>query len=95
MTTHVFPNCLVPVSTLSSTGTRPQLSGGVLAPNAALMLMNLWFFVSEVDGEVSISRVEKDGRCVGGLLPGRVTRRCEPAVHVAPFCPRGASRRGR
>jgi hypothetical protein len=61
MTTHVLPNNLVPVSALSSTGTRPQLSGGVLAPNAALTLMNLWFFVSEVDGEVSISRVEKDG----------------------------------
>jgi hypothetical protein len=42
-------------------GTRPQLTGGVLAPNSALELMNLWFFVSEVDGEVSISRVEKDG----------------------------------
>jgi len=60
MTTHVLPS-IVPVSMFSSTSTRPPLAGGVLAPDAALTLMNFWFFVSEVDGEVSISRVEENG----------------------------------
>jgi len=33
----------------------------MLTPNAALEMMNYWFFVSEVDGEVRISRIEGNG----------------------------------
>ena len=40
---------------------QPQLTGGVLEPTRALEVMNALFFVSETDGEVSISRVENDG----------------------------------
>jgi Family of unknown function (DUF5906) len=61
MATPQQSNTLVPASNSDSAATRPQLTGGVLTPNAALELMNLRFFVSEVGGEVSISRVENDG----------------------------------
>jgi hypothetical protein len=40
---------------------RPQITGGLLAAADALELMNAWFFVSEINGEVSISRIEDDG----------------------------------
>jgi hypothetical protein len=35
--------------------------GGLLAAADAIDLMNAWFFVSEINGEVSISRIEDDG----------------------------------
>jgi hypothetical protein len=40
---------------------RPPITGGLLAAADALELMNAWFFVSEINGEVSISRIEDDG----------------------------------
>src|SRR5258708_9086534 len=40
---------------------RPPIAGGLLAAVDALDLMNAWFFVSEINGEVSISRIEDDG----------------------------------
>jgi hypothetical protein len=40
---------------------RLQLVGGVYSVDAALNLMNSWFFVSERDGEVGIYRIEDDG----------------------------------
>jgi Family of unknown function (DUF5906) len=40
---------------------RPPITGGLLAAADAINLMNAWFFVSEINGEVSISRVEDDG----------------------------------
>src|SRR5258708_15586271 len=40
---------------------RPPITGGLLAAADALDLMNAWFFVSETNGEVSISRIEDDG----------------------------------
>ena len=59
MTLHQPSSLIVPPTGLAVA--RPSITGGLLDPNAALTLMNLWFFVSEVDGEVSISRVENDG----------------------------------
>jgi hypothetical protein len=40
---------------------RPPITGGLLTAADALDLMNAWFFVSETNGEVSISRIEGDG----------------------------------
>jgi hypothetical protein len=40
---------------------RSALSGGVLDPIPALLLMNSYFFVSMRDGEVGIFRIEDDG----------------------------------
>ena len=40
---------------------RPPITGGLLAAADAIDLMNAWFFVSEINGEVSISRIEDDG----------------------------------
>jgi hypothetical protein len=52
--------------TISMTNPTPQpnrapITGGLLAAADALDSMNAWFFVSEVNGEVSISRIEEDG----------------------------------
>jgi hypothetical protein len=40
---------------------RTPIIGGLLAAADALELMNAWFFVSEINGEVSISRIEDNG----------------------------------
>jgi hypothetical protein len=61
MTTHVPPHTLGPASAPSSANGRPPITGGLLAAANALELMNAWFFVSEINGEVSISRIEDDG----------------------------------
>jgi hypothetical protein len=40
---------------------RPAIKGGLLAAADALDLMNAWFFMTEINGEVGISRIENDG----------------------------------
>jgi len=40
---------------------RPPIVGGKYAPAQAIALMNLWFFVSEREGEVGIYRAEDNG----------------------------------
>lgn len=61
MTINVQPNMLVPASKGVTGTARPPLTGGILNPTRALEVMNAFFFVSETDGEVSISRIENDG----------------------------------
>jgi len=61
MTTHVPPHTIGLASDPGSASARPPITGGLLAAADALDLMNAWFFVSEINGEVSISRMEDDG----------------------------------
>ncbi len=49
------------VTTPTPQPNRPPITGGLLAAADAIDLMNAWFFVSEINGEVSISRIEDDG----------------------------------
>ena len=61
LTSHLSPNALVLGGSANATSMRRPINGGVLNAQTALRHMNDWFFVSEIDGEVSISRIENDG----------------------------------